>query len=126
MYFTPELSDLCVNRGDSYSLPITINQGNILYYNPYILQEGDVIYVGITEPGQAFENAIIKKVITHNDAINDVYMFELLPQDTEYLMTGKYYIEMKLKHNDKVTTILTPKQFWITGTNPPQTLTNYN
>jgi hypothetical protein len=120
MYFAPELNDLCMNRGDSYSLPITINQGDAIDFSLYRLKEDDVIYVGITEPGQSFEDAIIRKVITYDDTDNGIGVLNLNPGDTEYVMTGKYYIEMKLKQMNKITTILTPKQFWITGTNPPK------
>lgn len=120
MFFAPNSKDLCMNRGDSYSLPIIVNQGSVIDFNLYRLQEDDVLYIGIMEPGQPFENAIIKKVITDTDAEDGIGILKLKPQDTEYLMTGKYYIEIKLKQFDKITTILTPKQFWINGTNPPK------
>ena len=120
MIFTPKQIAFEIIRGDSYTLPVTINKGTQLDFERYTLSETDKLYVGIVEPNQSFENAIIKKVLTKNSEKTDDgdVIFKLTPQDTEYLMTGKYYITIKLKQLDEVTTILPAKEFWITGTNP--------
>ena len=120
MIFTPKQIAFEIIRGDSYTLPVIINKGTQLDFERYTLSETDKLYVGIVEPNQSFENAIIKKVLTKNSEKTDDgdVIFKLTPQDTEYLMTGKYYITIKLKQLDEVTTILPAKEFWITGTNP--------
>lgn len=122
MIFTPNLIAFSMTRGDSYTLPIVINKGTQLDFERYTLGSQDRLYVGIMQPNESFENAIIKKVYTEdsNKDENGDTLLELAPEDTQYLMTGKYYITVKLKQFDKVTTILPMKEFWITGTNPPQ------
>lgn len=114
---------LKMNRGDSYILPILINEGTKLNFQQYQLRQFDKIYVGIIEMGQSFEDAIIRKVIdifSKTDSKGHP-LFMLKPEDTEYLLTGKYYIEMKLvqkiDEQDFVTTILPLKEFFINGTN---------
>lgn len=121
MIFTSNSIAFEMIRGDSYTLPITINKGTQLDFEHYALSGHDRLYVGIMEPNQAFEDAIIRKVLTEDSTMNENgdVLFQLEPQDTEYLMTGKYYISIKLKQFDTVTTILPPKEFWITGSNPP-------
>lgn len=110
-YFTLE-------RGDSFSFPIDINQGTELNYKQYILTETDVLYVGIYSPNQAFENSIIKRTLNYNSNTdsNGNILFELVPEDTLNLKTGKYFISIKLKQKNNVNTILPQKEFWIIGT----------
>lgn len=123
MIFTPNTVSFSLNRGDSYILPIVINKGTQLKFEPYTLQEQDRLYIGIMQPNQSFEDAIVKKVYTEDDELdeNGNILFKLSPRDTEYLMTGKYYISIKLKQFDTVTTILPMKEFWITGSSLTQT-----
>jgi len=114
-----KVNNLHISRGDTFKFPIIINQSPTkLEFDKYELSENDIIYGAVLEPNQAFENALIRKVIT-NASEKDEYnnpLFILNSDDTEYLLTGKYYITFKLKHNDEITTILPMKEFWITGT----------
>ena len=114
-----DMNSFTVNRGDTFILPLYINQGSKLEYHRYILKPEDRIYVGIMEPKQSFEYAVIRKLITAEDTTDDYGnpLLKLDPRDTEYLVTGKYFIMIKLKQEDgTVTTILPMKEFWITGT----------
>lgn len=123
MFIAIEDNYLKMNRGDSYILPLVINEGTKLDFKQYQLRQFDKIYVGIMEYNQAFEDAIIRKVITITSP-TDRYghpLLKLSPKDTEYLVTGKYFIEIKLVQNDfnegeTVTTILPLKEFFINGT----------
>lgn len=123
MFITIEDNYLKMNRGDSYILPLVINEGTKLDFKQYQLRQFDKIYVGIMEYNQAFEDAIIRKVITITSP-TDRYghpLLKLSPKDTEYLVTGKYFIEIKLVQSDfnegeTVTTILPLKEFFINGT----------
>ena len=123
MFVQIEDNYLKINRGDSYELPLIINANTKLDFEQYQLRQFDKIYIGIIEPNQSFENAIIRKVLTISSPTTEegYPIFSLEPEDTEYLLTGKYYIEIKLvqKENgkDKVTTILPLKELYIDGTN---------
>ena len=90
-----------VNRGDSFELPIVLNYGDPLRHHAYTLQLDDTLYVGIMEPNQPFETAILKKVITYNDVSEDGNIFvRFWPEDTICLLPGKYYYQVKLQTVD--------------------------
>jgi hypothetical protein len=117
------VNEFTMIRGDSFSYSIKINSGTPLYPIIYNLSENDKLYVGIMEPNQSFENAIIKKVYNNNSEKDEEGNILLLlsPEDTEYLTTGLYYIQIKLKYEEdnieKISTILNPTKFYICGTN---------
>lgn len=123
MFVQIEDNYLKMNRGDSYTLPIIINEGTKLCFKQYQLRQFDKIYVGIMEPNQSFENALIRKVLSITSPTNKYGhpVFQLNPQDTEYILTGKYFIEIKLVQTSgeqqTVTTILPLREFFINGTN---------
>lgn len=119
MFCENDINCFTISRGDTFVFPIIINQGTKLYPEEYTLQEKDTIYGAILQPNEAFEDALIRKVLTIEDIQQDMKypLFKLIPEDTEYLRTGKYYFTLKLKQEDNtVTTILPMKEFWITGT----------
>ena len=130
MFIQIEDNYLKMNRGDSYSIPLTINEGTKLDFQQYQLRQFDKIYIGIMEPNQSFENAIIRKVITILSPTDEYGrpLFQLEPIDTEYLLTGKYFIEIKIvqKQNNKdiVTTLLPLREFFINGTNKEMSTEN--
>lgn len=120
MYFSVTNTALQMERGDTYSLPIFINITDEFKPIPYKLENEDRIYIGIYEPGQSFEDALIRKVIKPKDITEEnTYIFKLESKDTQFVMPGKYYICMKLKHQNDISTILSERLFWIHGTNPP-------
>ena len=120
MFCMNKVNNFYLSRGDTFKFPIVINNSPTkLEFDKYELSENDIIYGAILEPNQSFEDALIRKVITSTsdkDSEGNL-LFILNPEDTEYLLTRKYYITLKLKHNNEITTILPMKEFWITGTN---------
>lgn len=87
-----------VNRGDSFELPITLNIGNSIDRKEYVLTGTDVLYIGVMEPNQPFETAILRKVFTCADLDkNNHIVIKFWPEDTMYLHPGKYYYQVKLE-----------------------------
>lgn len=86
-----------VNRGDSFEFPITLNIGDSMNRQNYILTGNDVIYFGVMEPNQPFENAIIRKMVTANDLVENNVIVRFWPEDTVCLLPGKYYYQVKLE-----------------------------
>ncbi len=74
-------------------------------------------YTHIDKLNRLIIDEFISKILIGKKDENNNPLFILDSDDTEYLLTGKYYITFKLKHNDEITTILPMKEFWITGTN---------
>lgn len=111
---------ITVHRGDTFIAPIFINKGTLLQPVRYYLQSTDKVYVGITEPHQYFEHAIIKKVYdfwSPRSKEKDV-LFTLEPSDTEFLVPGKYYYEVKLYQIDEcgrefVSTVVDKSLFYV-------------
>lgn len=105
-------------RGDSFKYPLYINNGTDLSPERYELKDSDKVYIGITQPNQSFENAIIKKVLTTEDVLeNGDLLFKLDPEDTVCVCPGKYFYEIKLRtlveDTYEVHTIANKQQFWI-------------
>lgn len=93
-----------VNRGDSFELPITLYTGNSIKPVVYNMQENDILYLGIMEPNQPFETAIVRKMLTHKDLDSDGNVFfRFWPKDTACLLPGKYYYQVKLQTTDPIT-----------------------
>jgi hypothetical protein len=88
---------IVLNRGDSYDFDLTINLGDSTTER-YILQGDDVVYFGVMDPGQPFEEALVKKRFTVQDldAAGNLNI-SILPEDTIDLFPGKYYYSIKLK-----------------------------
>ena len=55
--------EISLNRGDTATFPLNINAGTDLYPLEFKLGKKDCLYMGIEEPNQPFEKAIVKKVI---------------------------------------------------------------
>ena len=104
--------------GDSFAAPLFLNAGTRLYPMRYVLEEGDKVYVGIMEPGQPFEHALIRKVLTKDDlnAYGDPEL-TLRPEDTEMVMPGLYYYEAKLvvtkDGKETIQTVIPKKKLYI-------------
>ena len=88
---------ITVNRGDSFELPITLNIGSSINKVSYTLTEQDVVYLGVMEPNQPFEVAVIRKKVTSNDLIDNKIVVRFWPEDTLCLIPGKYYYQVKLE-----------------------------
>lgn len=127
MFISIDKAYLEMNRGDTFIHPLVINQGTELNFNQYQLQDDEYLYVAIMEPKQSFEDALIRKRYSKNSDKDEDgnILFILDPIDTEYLLTGKYYITVKLRsiinNKEVVKTLLPLKEFWITGTDKKYT-----
>ena len=107
---------ITVTRGDSFSLKVLVNLASNCFPAPYELQEGDIVYFGLTEANQPFEHALIRKTATKDDLESEyVVVFNFSSEMTEYLMPGNYYYSVKLKkaEDESVTTIIDKRKFVI-------------
>lgn len=110
---------ISLNRGDTWSKPLFINQGTDLCPMRYILKDGDEIFFALMEPNEPFEFALVKKKYTSKDLnkYGDV-VIKLEHDDTKCLLPGKYYYQIKAKFiredgTFKVNTIIKQTQFII-------------
>ncbi len=107
---------ITLNRGDVFSLNVTVNAGSVLEPVIYPMEEGDKLYFALMEPRQPFEHALVRKVFTKEDQdeYGDVLM-NFKAEDTEYLVPGKYYYTVKLFRaaGELVDTIISKTQFII-------------
>ena len=134
---------ICLNRGDTFTLPVHINLGSGVHpyyvddegelYKTYILRkhlkvlernpqtseptvlapddgreehyDSDHLYFALLEPGQKWEEAIVKKAYWANDIdpITKTVMIHFYPEDTEYLKPGNYYYQIKLQRCSRST-----------------------
>jgi hypothetical protein len=107
-----------VVRGDTFKLPLKLNSGTKEFPKKYTLCKGDMLYVGIMEPGQPFENATIRCALDETcprDELGNTLLI-LNHSETKNLNPGKYYITVKFVQYDEVTTVLNQKLFFVTGT----------
>lgn len=90
-----------VNRGDSFELPVYLHTRDSIAPVKYSMQPQDNIYLGIMEPGQPFETAIVRKKLTGTEVIEQGnILFRFWPTDTACLLPGKYYYQVKLQTID--------------------------
>lgn len=88
---------ITLHRGDTFTVPVSINLGTGCYPEYYDLKKGDMLFFAVLEPGQKWENARIKKTITPDNVIaNSDPLIHFYSEDTEYLVPGNYYYEVKL------------------------------
>jgi hypothetical protein len=87
---------IVLNRGDTHIFDLTIEDPNDLD-GMYTLQGNDAVYVGVMDPGQRFEDALIKKKYTaaNTDTMGNLSI-EITPEDTLDLLPGKYFYSVKL------------------------------
>lgn len=89
---------ITVNRGDSFTLPLALNYGTNLDPYRYTLSDSCVVYFAVMEPNQPFEEALIRKRYTAEDADADGnIIIKFKPQDTQCVLPGKYYYQVKLQ-----------------------------
>lgn len=104
---------ISLTRGDSFKAPLFINHGTVMCPTRYMIGRHPeaTLYVGIMEPHQIFEEAIIKQIYNSKSNINEHgdVMIALRPEETEYLLPGKYYYEIKLDLGDGRLDTITPK-----------------
>lgn len=100
MFYLYRNGFISINRGDTFEVPLFINNGTC--FDPvrfYLNQHPNaLVYMGVMEPNQRFEEAIIKKKYDYEDEINKCgdLIVKFKSTDTEYLLPGKYYYEVKV------------------------------
>lgn len=102
---------ISMSKGDSWKTSIFINLGTALEPAPYNLEEGDHVYFGVMEPNQPFKDALVCKKLgvadrtpkagDDEDADGDGFLDGYVDiyfdsKDTEHLIPGVYYYEVKL------------------------------
>ena len=89
---------ITVNRGDSFKFPFMITVGDSINYVVYDLMPGDKLYLAVMEGNQKWEDALIKQTYISDDydyrSHQVMIRFEI--EDTEYLIPGTYYYQIKL------------------------------
>lgn len=111
---------ITINRGDTYEFDLTINDDSL--NGRYILQDDDVLYFGLMDPHQKFEDALLRKRYTKDDCDEGGNLnIQIRPEDTIDLLPGVYYYSIKLHRMkntetefiDKVITIINKTKFVI-------------
>lgn len=89
---------ITVNRGDSFTLPMQLNYGTNLEPMTYTVTGKSIVYFAVMEPNQPFECALIRKKYTADDVDeNGNIVIKFRPQDTQCVLPGKYYYQVKLQ-----------------------------
>lgn len=122
---------IMLTRGDTFSAPLFINWGTKCQPVRYYIKNhpGATVYFGVMEVHQPFEQAIIKRYYKYGqdqngkpilneygDTTNECgdIIITLRPQDTEFLLPGKYYYAAKVVNNKgEVDTIIPKTEFFI-------------
>jgi hypothetical protein len=87
---------ITLNRGDSYPFTLYIDDPNS-QDGIYRLKDDDTVYLGIMDPHQLFENALVRKKYTADD-MDEAGNISIVikPEDTIDLYPGIYYYAVKL------------------------------
>lgn len=89
---------IVINRGDTFYAPLFINISEDEYPEQHILVGEEAVYFAICEPNQEFESGVVRKIFTKDDLTEDGDVnIKLEPSDTEHLLPGTYYYEIKVK-----------------------------
>ena len=89
---------ITMNRGDTFYMPLYINIGSKIDVEYYTPEDEDKIYFAVEEYNQPFECALIRKVFDSNDVEDDHLVLQLTSEDTQLLLPGEYYYEIKYCH----------------------------
>ena len=112
---------ITVNRGDSFTAIMALSAGNELNPIEYEMTPDSFVYFAVMEPNQPFEDAVLKKKLDIDDMNdNGDIVIQFKPQDTQCLLPGRYYYQVKLQVCDpddynkyEVHTIIDKTQFFI-------------
>lgn len=90
-----------MHKGDTFTIPLFINKGTEedpvrLYIQEHPNAE---VFLGVMEPNQPFDQAIIKKRFTHSSAVNQFgdLIVSFKDRDTLNLLPGLYYYSIKAR-----------------------------
>lgn len=106
---------IVINRGDSYDFDLTIADETAIDGRYHLIGD-DAVYFGLMDPGQRFEDALVRKKYTVEDTDtmgNLVIAIE--PEDTLDLYPGKYFyaVKLHLNHADIDANTGIPTGLWI-------------
>ena len=114
---------ITLTRGDTETITFKTNIGSGVEPKYYELTEKDILYFGLMEPNQKFEDAILKKRINYETFkhYNNEYVLKFTSSDTEDLLPGTYYYQIKLfiesdpenYGNESIYTIVPKTKFFI-------------
>ena len=64
---------ISLTRGDSFTVPLFINRGTVFHPRRYYIADNPnaAVYLGVMEPNQPFERAIIRKKYTSKSKVNE-------------------------------------------------------
>ena len=117
MFIIDDTGNVTLTRGDSFRVPLFINKGTELKPSRKELGDNDFVYLGIMEPNQPFEKALIRKKYDKNNEKTDDgdIIVKLGHSDTVQLLPGKYFYQVKFVNEveDIVDTIIDKKEFII-------------
>lgn len=107
-----------INRGDTFSIPLFINIGTEMNPIRFYIKDhpGTKVYLGVMEPNQCFEKAIVRKMYTDQSEVNEEgdLLISFTPNDTMYLHPGRYYYQIKVLVDGKeLNTIIPQTPFFI-------------
>lgn len=110
-----------INRGDTFLLPVELNVGSGINPDYHEMVEGDMLYFALLEPHQRWEDAILRKAFDYKQWQNNKENVPFSSEDTEYLLPGTYYYQVKLyiakdyrmNNNESVTTVVPRTAFII-------------
>lgn len=114
---------IAVNRGDTFTLELSLNVGTPLNILNFDMREGDVAYLRLFRSNEPWEEYMLSKEATVEDVeiINDEKFihFKFIHEDTNYLTADCYFYELKMffsrNDNDYVETIIPRNKFIITN-----------
>lgn len=100
-----------ISRGDSFEAPLFINNGDCLNPERHIIEDDEKVYFGVREPNKFWEQSILKQIYTSKSEKTEDgdIIIKINPNETEYLIPGTYYYEIKLVkyENDEVEKVRT-------------------
>lgn len=90
---------ITMTRGDTQTIPLYIFTSNsITTKYAFFPNRYDKIFFAIMEPGQKFEDAIVKQIYYYDDVDKEdgKINVKLSSTDTQFLQPGTYYYTVKL------------------------------
>ena len=103
MYYVDRNNVITLTRGDSLEFPVEVLRGEFPYERKVELDDTCIVYFGLMEPHQLFEDAILKKVYSEEDTNEDGdIIIKIDPIDTVDLFPGVYYYSVKLLSIDNI------------------------
>lgn len=95
--------NISVNKGDIFEVPLFIDCGRDIFNSiRFSIQEGDEIYFYLVEPNTSTRFPLIKQTYRKEDTNeNGDVVIKFVPHDTDWIVPGAYYYEIKLRRKLK-------------------------